>query len=91
MSMVSKVKVEKIHCLIMMLHLPSAKKLKTFVVLDKLKVKKALGLQKLGNQFFTPLIGLLKSNLDLIVLLCNECFLNLQRLTELLDFLLGLN
>ena len=53
-----KIKIGEVHCLVMMLHRPSTKKLKTIVILEKLKIKKAFGFQELGNHFFMLLVGL---------------------------------
>ena len=55
-----------------MFHRSSVEKLKAFVVLDELKVKKAFRLQELINHFLTLLVSLKKSSLNLIIFLSDE-------------------
>ena len=85
-----EVKVRKIHYLVMMLHLPPTKQLKTLEVLDELEIREAIRLQKLGDHFLTLLVSLQKGSLNFLIFLNDVHLFHLQCILELLHLLLGL-
>ena len=79
------VQVGKVHSLAMMFHHPFSQELKAFVVLDELKISKAIRLQELIDHLLMFLISLKKSNLNFVVFLSDKKLFHLQRLIELFD------
>ena len=85
-----KVQVCKVSYMAMVLHHPTTKKLEALEILLELHIREAIRLQEPGNHLLTQLVHSQECNLDFLVFLNDELFLDFQGFLQLFHLLFGL-